>query len=577
MRTHRSFSFQLQKSFLISTFFPFILVASFIAAIYSSMYHRDIQTLLDSTAHSMVSNIRTYMNELNQLTLQPYYTQKGYYYLKMKSMGLSSANGFDELDAQRQLDENMTYLRLNREDVDGIYIVTNRDCIYYTVSSPDHTTVISPFHYSAEGWYQKAIAADGKAVTIGPHVPNYIRPSDAKVVSVARAILSLYPRFPLCVMKVDVNTSMFERIFRDFALHVDSTMLIRDENGLVVYSNTPLDRDQQTLLSSATDGDKIFMNGSSYKIHSYPVDGYPWNICIALSGRELDERIQTIYLTTLFLYLLGIAAATLSHATTSRKMVHAVDAMRHVFDGIQKQDFGRRYGYVSNTELDDLGDQLNYTVEKLEQTIRQEYILTIKQKESEFKALQSQIQPHFLFNTLNNMIALNQIGDQRTLEDSLYELSGMLRYILKAPSIIPLTQEIQFVKDYCALQKLRFNDRLNCTFAVALHQNNWNIPKLLLQPIVENSIRHGVEPCIHPCIIIIKVEEEDEDTLSITISDNGTGFDVNKLEEGGIGIRNVRERLLSYSPGSTMEMESSVGNGTCTRIKLKKITEVVNS
>lgn len=85
MHTHRSFSFQLQKSFLISAFFPFILVASFIAAIYSSMYHRDVQTLLDSTAHSMVSNIRTYMNELNQLTLQPYYTQKVYYYLTKTS------------------------------------------------------------------------------------------------------------------------------------------------------------------------------------------------------------------------------------------------------------------------------------------------------------------------------------------------------------------------------------------------------------------------------------------------------------------------------------------------------------
>ena len=127
MHTHRSFSFQLQKSFLISTFFPFILVASFIAAIYSFMYHRDIQILLDSTAHSMVSNIRTYMNELNQLTLQPYYTQKGYYYLKARSMGNQNPNGFDELDAQRQLDENMTYLRLNRQDVDGIYIVTDHD------------------------------------------------------------------------------------------------------------------------------------------------------------------------------------------------------------------------------------------------------------------------------------------------------------------------------------------------------------------------------------------------------------------------------------------------------------------
>ena len=148
MHTHRSFSFQLQKSFLISTFFPFILVASFIAAIYSFMYHRDIQTLLDSTAHSMVSNIRTYMNELNQLTLQPYYTQKGYYYLKARSMGNQNPNGFDELDAQRQLDENMTYLRLNRQDVDGIYIVTDQDCIYYTVSAPDHKSIVSPFQYT---------------------------------------------------------------------------------------------------------------------------------------------------------------------------------------------------------------------------------------------------------------------------------------------------------------------------------------------------------------------------------------------------------------------------------------------
>lgn len=98
----------------------------------------------------------------------------------------------------------------------------------------------------------------------------------------------------------------------------------------------------------------------------------------------------------------------------------------------QKQDFGRRYSYISNTELDDLGDQLNYTVEKLEQTIRQEYILTIKQKESEFKALQSQIQPHFLFNTLNNMSALNQIGDQRTRRTLSMGLSGMLLLHLKS-------------------------------------------------------------------------------------------------------------------------------------------------
>lgn len=583
MHTHRSFSFQLQKSFLISTFFPFILVASFIAAIYSSMYHRDIQTLLDSTAHSMVSNIRTYMNELNQLTLQPYYTQKVYYYLKAKSVGGGIKNRLNELDVQRELDENMTYLRLSRQDIDGIYIMSGHNCLYYTVSAPDHKSVVTPFAYYAESWYRRALAADGDAVTIGPHIPDYIRPAGTPVVSVARAILSLYPRYPLCVMKIDVNSSMFERIFRDFALHVDATILIRDENGRIVYANAPLDVKQKSILSRASNGQTVSMNRDSYQIHTYPINGYPWNICIALSGRELGLRIHTIYLSTLFLYLIGIATATLSHAVTSRKMVHAVDAMKEVFDGIQRQDFSKRYDYVSHTELDDLGDQLNYTSEKLEQTIRQEYILTIRQKDSEFKALQAQIQPHFLFNTLNNMIALNQIGDQKTLEDSLYELSGMLRYILKAPSVILLSQEIQFVKDYCALQKLRFNDRLNCEFHLDIHQEDWKIPKLLLQPIVENSIRHGVEPCTHPCTIHISVSEADEDVLMISICDDGTGYDIHQYDagqttgEGGIGIRNVRERLLSFSPESTMEITSSIGNGTCTYIRLKKTPEVTQA
>lgn len=573
MHTHRSFSFQLQKNFLISTFFPFILVASIIAAIYSSMYHRDIQTLLDSTAHSMTNNIRTYMNELNQLTLQPYYSEKIYYYLKAKSDGHDISDHFTELDAQRQLDENMTYLRLSRQDIDGIYLLSEDNCLYYTVSNPVHKSIATSFPYKDETWYQRALAADGSAIAIGPHIPDYITPSNTPVVSAARTILSLYSRYPLCVMKIDVNTSMFERIFRDFSLHVDSAILIRDETGHIVYANTHLDSEQESILSNVSAGEKISMHGESYRIHTYPISGYPWNICIALSDRELTARIHVIYLSTLFLYLIGIAAATFSHARTSKKVVHAIDAMKVVFDSIQKQDFSQQYHYVSHTELDDLGDQINSMAEKLERTIRQEYILTIKQKESEFKALQAQIQPHFLFNTLNNMIALNQLGDQKTLENSLYKLSEMLRYILKAASIIPIAQEIQFMEDYCSLQKLRFDDRLTYEFHLQIHEENWKIPKLLFQPIIENSIRHGVEPCTHPCHIIFTAIEAETDTLLITISDNGIGYNTETTKSDGIGIQNVRERLLSFSPESSIEIESSIGKGTTTYIKLKRSPE----
>lgn len=123
----------------------------------------------------------------------------------------------------------------------------------------------------------------------------------------------------------------------------------------------------------------------------------------------------------------------------------------------------------------------------------------------------------------------------------------------------------------------RFNGRLNCTFDIAIYQNDWNIPKLLLQPIVENSIRHGIEPCTHPCLIEIKISELGEEALLITISDNGTGFDISQLEEGGIGIRNVKERFPPTHQKVPWRSKVPLEMAPAPRIKLKKVTEAVNS
>lgn len=100
---------------------------------------------------------------------------------------------------------------------------------------------------------------------------------------------------------------------------------------------------------------------------------------------------------------------------------------------------------------------------------------------------------------LNNFIALNQIGDRDALENALYELSGMLRYILKAPALIHLSKELTFIENYCALQKLRFSERLSYRMEIESGFEDVKIPKLLIQPIVENSILHGVEPCNKKC------------------------------------------------------------------------------
>ena len=566
MKFKRSFSVHLLISFLISTLIPFMLIAYVVAHIYAREYSRDVRSLLDTTASSLDSNIATYLKELEQVTMQPYYNNELYNYLR----GLSRDQDYalmERLNLQRNLDSNMSFVRYTREDINGIFIVTGDRCLYYTITGTDHKTLSPSFDYGQQSWYQEAVRADGRCLLIGPHVPDYITPRDTPVISLARSIVVLESRDPLYVIKIDVNTRIFDRLFQNFTFHVDSKIIIKDENQRIIYANRPLsDADRETL-ENTPGATSVSLSDGSFQRYVYPITGYPWDITVLLSNQELNSRTGIIYLTALLLYLAGVVMAMASFRLSSKKMVASINSMRGIFYAIQNEDFSRKYTYVSDTELDDLGDSLNAMSEELQNRIQKEYVMTIRQKDTEFKALQAQIQPHFLFNTLNNFVALNQVGDRDALENALFELSGMLRYILKAPALIPLSMELSFVEDYCSLQKLRFSDRLNYVVDRQVPAEGIMIPKLLLQPIVENSILHGVEPCNRACTIRISLSPA-APGVPIVVEDDGAGCELPEGEAPGIGLANVRERLASFSPQSSFSMESRPGEGTRTVIEL---------
>lgn len=566
MKFKRSFSVHLLISFLISTLIPFMLIAYVVAHIYAREYSRDVRSLLDTTASSLDSNIATYLKELEQVTMQPYYNNELYNYLR----GLSRDQDYalmERLNLQRNLDSNMSFVRYTREDINGIFIVTGDRCLYYTITGTDHKTLSPSFDYGQQSWYQEAVRADGRCLLIGPHVPDYITPRDTPVISLARSIVVLESRDPLYVIKIDVNTRIFDRLFQNFTFHVDSKIIIKDENQRIIYANRPLsDADRETL-ENTPGATSVSLSDGSFQRYVYPITGYPWDITVLLSNQELNSRTGIIYLTALLLYLAGVVMAMASFRLSSKKMVASINSMRGIFYAIQNEDFSRKYTYVSDTELDDLGDSLNAMSEELQNRIQKEYVMAIRQKDTEFKALQAQIQPHFLFNTLNNFVALNQVGDRDALENALFELSGMLRYILKAPALIPLSMELSFVEDYCSLQKLRFSDRLNYVVDRQVPAEGIMIPKLLLQPIVENSILHGVEPCNRACTIHISLSPAAHG-VTIVVEDDGAGCELPEGEAPGIGLANVRERLASFSPQSSFSMESRPGEGTRTVIEL---------
>ena len=564
----KEFSFQLLRSFLLSSMIPFVVCTLLTSYVYSASYSRDMQRLVDTTMVSLARGISTYLEELKQVTLMPYYNDDIYLYMKALQNG-TEMDIAKKLSVQKMMESSFTFVRHSRDDTNGIFIMNSDECIYYTVNNFDHISLIHPYDYESEEWYQKAFEAGGRAILWGPHIPNYIIPTGKQpMLSVVRSIVELETRESLGVIKIDVNTALFQKNFGDFNFHVASKILVCDQQKKVLYTNSELSSDEKESISHAVHN-TISLNDGNWKIFSYKIENTPWEIRVLLSDAELSHGIITIYLTALILYLFSVAVAMQFYRRSSEKIIAAVENMKTLFLKIQKGDLSQRYRFVSDTELDTLGECLNIMTERLDDQIKKEYIMTIEQKKSEFAALQAQINPHFLFNTLNNFIALNQMGEKQKLEDSLYMLADLMRYTLKAPSYVQLSDEIKFLRAYCSLQKLRFEDRLRYEIHINTEISRIKIPKLLLQPIVENSVIHGCEPAQKICTINITVSRKEE-KLVIIIEDDGVGFEIkdSNIYES-IGLSNIKKRLAIFSSDSRIEMTSTPGVGTRTVIYIK--------
>ena len=193
----------------------------------------------------------------------------------------------------------------------------------------------------------------------------------------------------------------------------------------------------------------------------------------------------------------------------------------------------------------------------------EEQLRTLK-AQAELKALKAQINPHFLFNTLNTIAELTHSNPSHA-EMTIERLAEMFRYVLVASERgqVPLTGELAFVDDYLEIEQARFGERLQITRQIGLHGLDLLVPSLILQPLVENAIRHGQDESGR-IDLMLRSHREDDDIL-IQIADHGPGMpaEFNLEDSKGVGLRNVDARLKKiYGEGYGLQIEDNVPRGT---------------
>jgi two-component system, LytTR family, sensor kinase len=190
--------------------------------------------------------------------------------------------------------------------------------------------------------------------------------------------------------------------------------------------------------------------------------------------------------------------------------------------------------------------------------------------EARLDALKMQLQPHFLFNTLNSISVLMRAGDAPTANKMLIKLSELLRVALKSESSqeVSLKDELEFLRGYLEIEQMRFQDRLTVDFDVDKETLDAQIPNLILQPLVENAIRHGIAPLAEKGKILIESRRENG-FVELAVSDNGAGMQNSAIANNGIGLKNTQERLEKlYGERQKFEIISGADGGFEVRIKI---------
>ena len=257
--------------------------------------------------------------------------------------------------------------------------------------------------------------------------------------------------------------------------------------------------------------------------------------------------------------------------------------LNEAINDVSEGNFDQQVEVLTHDEVGEVAECFNRMVLAIKELIDKNYVITLQEKESELAALQAQINPHFLYNTLDSLYWQAMEQDNEEIAESILALSQLFRLVLsQGKREVTVGQETELVSRYLQIQQMRFSRRLQYEVTVEDAVKQEKIPKLILQPFVENAIVHGFENVSTCCKVTVTAAQR-KNRMHFEITDTGIGMSQSQIDEiweeepdayrkqriGRYAIKNIRERLeRRYKEDFILEIKSEVGKGTTVILEL---------
>lgn len=540
---------------------------------------------------SLMENADEYLSQLKNISnviaynhhVQKYLNQHDSYY------PMDSSDSF-----QRTL-ELLSNILTSRSDIDSILIFDNSRL---SVFKSMHLDLNTAYDYKSQPWY-KDISQSGVTPQIsGPHQQDYLEDLGPSVFSVNRTIQRYDGLKETGVMHISVNTSEIKKFCDSANFYKNGLIFIVNQTGEIMYhpddaddlsDDYPFKSHMDDLTTRLIHQDHniftTYIHEEKYQIVSKSMSNAPWYIVAATPYKSITEDAEQIKKIILSMGVLALIFALAITYVLSTAITNPILRLRKCMAQVQQGNLTIRADIRSHDEIGILSSRFNSMLEQIEKLMAQVISDQEQKRKLELKTLQAQINPHFLYNTLDSIIWMAESKNDNIVPMT-ESLSKLFRLSLsRGQDVIPLSSELQHIKHYLFIQSMRYEDKFTYTITTQDHIGAYKIIKLILQPLVENAIYHGIKNKREKgCIHIDAYTEGDEVIISIT--DDGIGMDAktceailshayetNQRSSSGIGVHNVNERIkLYFGCGFGLQYKSTLGVGTTVYIHLPIIT-----
>lgn len=390
-----------------------------------------------------------------------------------------------------------------------------------------------------------------------------------------------------------------QNVFAEFFARTENrdereNYIINEQGQIIVHQNqSVLGKKAEIPIEELKNSNEEYFMRDSIQVNYHKIEGLPWIFITEVSTKSLYGELDYLKRWFLALAVGGIAVAAALSAYSLSRLTKPLNELRWSMERMENGVLGEKLEESSKNELGMLGRQFNRMSESIKTMVGQIKEMEEEKRVLEKEALQGQLNPHFLFNTLSNMRFMAQLNQNEDLENCFAALGQMLRPMYRSEGELwSLREEIDYLSNYITIMNYRFGGKLSLEFEIEEILLDFQVLKFILQPLVENAIEHGFDAEKEGMIVLGASLKKGQ--ISIYVEDNGKGIqeeelcrlrvhmkqaeNQKELYRGHVGIVNIHRRLkVHFGPEYGLHLESIPGEATCIYLTMPIIEKIEKS